>query len=74
MMEVLTVFKCKHDTVFLAINLMDLFFNKTTKKFTKDDLLLIGITSVFMAAKTEEVRPILIKELLGTIKDNAYTK
>jgi len=53
---------------------MDLFFNKTTKKFTKDDLLLIGITSVFMAAKTEEVRPILIKELLGTIKDNAYTK
>jgi len=73
-MEVLTVFKCKHDTVFLAINLMDLFFNKTTKKFTKDDLLLIGITSVFMAAKTEEVRPILIKELLGTIKDNAYTK
>lgn len=74
-MEVFTVFNyCKHDTQFLAVNIMDLFFAKTETKKTKDDLFLIGMTALFMAAKTEEVRPILVKELLATIKDNTYTK
>ena len=61
MIEVLTNFKCDDETFFLAISLMDRYFEKCTKPIGAGDLHKLGVTSMFIASKYEDYHPIKMK-------------
>ncbi len=64
-------FKLFHETLFLAVNILDRFLERTT--VSRQKLQLVGITSMLIASKYEEIYPPEIKDFVY-IADNAYTK
>ncbi|CAL9736654.1 S-phase entry cyclin-5 [Monosporozyma servazzii] len=54
LVEVHEKFQCFPETLLLAVNIMDRFLSKTTKVNT-DKLQLVAVTSLFIAAKYEEI-------------------
>ncbi|CAD8067829.1 unnamed protein product [Paramecium sonneborni] len=61
MVEVLTSYKCKDQTFFMAVRLMDTFLHQTTKQHVPQDLHLIGVTCMFIASKFEEIYPVKLQ-------------
>ncbi|CAD8082112.1 unnamed protein product [Paramecium primaurelia] len=59
--EVLSSYKCKDQTFYLSVRLMDLYLQKTTQKHMPQDLHLVGVTSMFMACKYEEIYPVKLQ-------------
>ncbi len=73
-MEVVHVFNCAEETIFLSIGLMDLYvntFNGENSKIKKI-MHLIGITCLYMASKMEDMEPISINNLINKICYNQY--
>ncbi len=58
MVEVLTNFKCDDRTFFLSISLMDRYFKAKTTPKPISELHLIGVTSMFLASKYEDILPL----------------
>lgn len=73
MAEVLTTFKTSDQTFFLAVNLMDRFFKQTKDTINSKELHLIGITAMFLAAKYEDVVPILMRTAVNKIGHNKFS-
>ena len=72
MVEVLTAFKCSNQTFFLAINLMDRYFNSLNsgeqqRMLELNELHLSGIACMFIASKYEDVYPLLMKTVFNKI-------
>jgi hypothetical protein len=70
MVEVLTAFKCKDQTFFLAINIMDRYFDKMGKDkqcLELQELHLTGIVCMFLASKMEDIYPLLMKTVYSKI-------
>ena len=63
MIEVMASYKCSDQTFFLAINLMDRFFQKASTQQVPNDLHIIGVTTMFLSNKYEEIYPIRLKTL-----------
>jgi hypothetical protein len=61
MIEVLTNFKCDDQTFFLAVSLLDRFFKLKQDTREISDLHLIGVTSMFIASKYEDIYPLKMK-------------
>ena len=59
------------ETLFISVNLIDRFLSK--KSIHRKYLQLLGITSLLIASKYEEIYPPEIKELIN-MTDNAYSK
>ncbi|CAD8056391.1 unnamed protein product [Paramecium sonneborni] len=57
MVEVLCSYKCTDQTFFVAVRTMDFYFSKSEKQLEISDLHLCGVTSMFIAAKYEEIHP-----------------
>lgn len=57
MVEVLTSYKCTEQTFFVAVRIMDTYFARSEKQLDIPDLHLCGVTSMFIAAKYEEIHP-----------------
>ena len=72
MVEVLTTFKCHDQTFFLAVNLMDRYFKDTQKQLKGSELHLVGIISMFVASKYEDVIPLLMKTVINKIGHNKF--
>jgi len=64
-------FKLLPETLYLAINLVDRMLEKIST--TKKKFQLLGVTSMLIAAKYQEIYPPEIKEFIR-VTDNAYTK
>jgi len=58
MIEVLTSYKTTTQTFFLAISIMDRFLAKCARSQSMNELHVIGVVSMFMACKYEEIYPI----------------
>lgn len=58
MIEVLSSYKMTEETFFRSVKMMDRFLKKCEKKQEQKDLHLIGVTSMFSAAKYEEIHPL----------------
>ena len=69
--EVHFQFKLKVESLFLTVNLIDRYLEKV--KVTKENLQLVGVSSMLIACKYEEIWPPLIKDYIH-ISDNAYNK
>jgi len=61
MIEVLTNFKCDDQTFFLAVSLLDRFFKNKTSTQAISDLHIIGVASMFLASKYEDIYPLKMK-------------
>ncbi|CAG9097726.1 unnamed protein product [Plutella xylostella] len=78
MVEVQESFELNHETLYLAVKLVDLYLTRATRKqkdkdpLTKEELQLLGASSLFIAAKFDERIPPLVDDFLY-ICDGAYT-
>jgi hypothetical protein len=61
MIEVLSNFKCDDQTFFLATALMDRYFKGCAGTKEVKDLHIIGVTSMFIGSKYEDIFPLKMK-------------
>lgn len=62
MIEVLTNYKCDDNSFFMAINTMDRYFKAMEdKELQPAELHLIGVTTMFMASKFEDIYPLRLR-------------
>ncbi|CAK9799368.1 G2/mitotic-specific cyclin-B3 [Anthophora quadrimaculata] len=71
MVEVQESFELNHETLYLAVKLVDLYLTKVT--VGKETLQLLGAASLFIASKYDERIPPMVEDFLY-ICDGAYTQ
>ncbi len=74
MIEVFNNLNSEDITFFTAVNIMDRFFIESNTKFKPDDLHLIGICSIFISSKFNEIHPIKLSFLIEKISHNKFNK
>lgn len=57
MIEVLSSFNCAPNTFFVSVDIMDGFLLRATRKLETKDVHLIGVTSMLISSKMEEIIP-----------------
>lgn len=67
MIEVLTNFKCEDQTFFLACSLLDRYLKGNGKTQEIADLHLMGVTTMFIASKYEDIQPLKMKMVFEKI-------
>ena len=72
MIEVLSVYKSEHETFFLSVFILDMFIYKSTEIINTEDVHLIGLTSMFIASKFEDVVPIRMHSLVSKIGHDLF--
>ena len=76
MIEVLSNYNCDDLTYFESINLMDRYFFECKKKkkiLIPEDLHLIGVTSMFIASKYHDIKPLRLKTVQEKIAHDKLT-
>ena len=73
MIEVLTNFKCDDQTFFLAVSLQDRFAKGCDKILEVGDLHVLGVTSMFVASKFEDIYPLKMKTVHEKIAHKAIS-
>ncbi len=73
MIEVLNTSKCGDQTFFLAVSLMDRFFMLKQEVREISDLHLIGITSMYIASKYEDLYPLSMKSVYEKIGHKEFS-
>ena len=64
MIEVLSSFNCTTNTFFVAIDIMDTYFQKCPKTFETKDIHKVGVTSMLLASKMEEIIPFKVSTVV----------
>lgn len=67
MIEVLTNFRCDDQTFFIAVSLQDRFFKFCEESKEVSDLHVVGVTSMFIASKFEDIYPLKMKTVYEKI-------
>lgn len=67
MVEVLTNFKSHDQTFFLAVSLLDRYFHLCEKVCDVTELHLLGVTTMFIASKFEDLEPLKMKMVYDKI-------
>lgn len=70
----LSSYKMSEDAFFKSIKYMDLFFKKRDKKLEVSDLHLVGVASMFIASKYEEIYPLKLNTLYDKICRKKFCK
>lgn len=70
--EVFYAYKSEESTIFLTIHLIDTFIYKYKHKLSKSDIHLIGVTSLFISSKAEDICPIDMDTLIRKISHNKF--
>ena len=74
MVEVLSIFETMDETFFLSVNIMDIFFCKTKKVFKNEDVHLIGMTSMFISSKFQEIYPLSLKNFVHKVGHDIFSE
>lgn len=64
-------FKLVNETMFLTVNLIDRYLEKS--QVSRQKLQLVGVTAMFIATKYEEIYPPDLRDFVY-VTDKAYTK
>lgn len=64
MIEVLSSFNCTKNTFFVSIDIMDAYLARTAASFDTKDIHLIGVTSMLLASKMEEIVPFKVATVI----------
>jgi phage anti-repressor protein len=67
MVEVMTQYKFTHKAYFAGIQLMDRYFEKETDQLHPSKLHIIGVVSMMISSKMEEVYPLKLKTVYEKI-------
>ena len=73
MMECLGVFKKSNETIFLSVYIMDQYLNNTKLVLKNENIHLIGIASMSLATKYEDIIPIYMFQFTEKIGHNLYS-
>eukprot|EP00826_Nyctotherus_ovalis_P039941 TRINITY_DN387_c0_g1_i3.p1 TRINITY_DN387_c0_g1~~TRINITY_DN387_c0_g1_i3.p1 ORF type:complete len:364 (-),score=43.02 TRINITY_DN387_c0_g1_i3:342-1433(-) len=73
MIEVTNIFELQHQTFFLAVMLMDLFYANTRDWFNSKDVHLTGMVSMFVASKYVDYVCIKMKELVNDVGHGEFS-
>jgi len=73
MIEVMTNFKCNDQTFFMAISLMDRYLKLKSERKLICELHIIGVTSMFLASKYEDILPLRMEIMVKKIAHNKLT-
>jgi len=73
MIEVLTNFKCRDLTLYLAVKIMDRFCKACTTSKKISDLHIIGVASMFIASKYEDIYPLRMQMVYEKIAHKKIT-
>lgn len=73
MVSIQEQFELNHETLYLAVKLVDMYFDRSRTKTVRNDLQLIGGTAMFLAAKYDERMAPLIDDI-NYMCDDSYTK
>lgn len=65
-------FSCAPNTFFLAIDIMDRYLHKTTKVLDSKSIHLIGVTSMLMASKMEEIIPFKVSTVVDKMTHGRF--
>lgn len=68
MLEVMTEFTLKRETFYYALNYVDRYLS-LKKNIKKQDLQLVGVTSMFMASKMEEILSPKVQDFVKSTDD-----
>jgi len=71
MIEVLSSFKCEQNTFFVSIDLMDSYLAKTKHVLSNDDVHLVGVTTMLLASKMEEIIPFKVSTVVKKMTHNS---
>lgn len=74
MIEVLSVYKSEPDTFFLSVHIMDMFINSSKMTIRNESIHLLGITSMFLASKQEDVIPIRMHSIVSKISHEVFKR
>lgn len=74
MIEVLTVYKSEAETFFLAVSIMDTYFDECKLILKSEDVHLIGMVSMFIASKFEDVIPIRMNSMISKIGHDMFSE
>ena len=72
--EVLSAYSYGPETFFLAVNVLDNYFAKSEKSIPADDLHLIGVASIYLAVKFEEVCALRLKTVYEEVAHKKILK
>lgn len=67
MVEVMTSFKCKDQTFFMAVSLMDRYLDKKVQRKLISELHVIGVTAMFLSSKYEDILPLRMSTVVDKI-------
>lgn len=70
MIEVLSSFNCTVNTFFVSVDLMDAFFERAQRKLETKDIHLVGVTSMLLSSKMEEVIPFKVSTVVEKMTHN----
>lgn len=70
MIEVLSSFSCTTHTFFVAVDIMDKFFEKSDQVKSTKDIHLIGVTCMLIASKLEEIIPFKVRTVVQKMTHN----
>lgn len=73
MIEVLNAFKSAQRTLFLAVKLLDIYISNSNG-LVPLDLHIIGMTSMFMASKYEDIKPLTLQIVFEKIGHKKVSK
>lgn len=65
--EVLKILKCPVEMFFLSVSIMDRYLENSKERLKLDDLHEIGITSMFIASKYQEIEPLTLDMVIDKI-------
>ena len=74
MMEVFASYSSEPLSFFLAVEIMDNYLQKTKKKQNEKDLHLIGLVSMYLASKMEDIIPLHMKKKKKKIGHEKFTE
>ncbi len=74
MIEVLSSFKCEQNTFFISLDILDEFLTKSKKKIDYKQIHILGVTSMLIASKIEEIVPFKVKTIVNKMVHNTMTK
>jgi hypothetical protein len=74
MIEVLCSYKCKDQTFFLSVNFMDRYLENHPDSMEPENIHLLGISAMFLAAKYEEIYPFKMRHVYEKIGHRKLSK
>lgn len=73
MEEVLRIFKCPTETFFHAVHIMDRYLDSERKSLVLAELHEIGIVSMFIASKYQEIEPLTLELMVSKVAHGKIT-